>query len=133
MDLIALCSQKMKFLVCTTLLLVACGPKHRQGDPPKPKPTSLEPDAGAVITPNLSSEQCQALFNHLIDLKSAHQRNTLPPEQHPTEAYIAQAKQAMISGSALTECTSSRPEDVNYDCAIAAKDAAEFTTCLGQE
>ena len=111
-------------------LVLACSSSSsgaRQRPPgPGPGPTldGAPPPPAAAAAP--SERECDDLIAHAIALRVAELRQTLPPEQVPTEAEQASLA-TELRGQLLADCRKGTRR--GYDCAIAAKTLAELGGC----
>jgi hypothetical protein len=106
-------------------LALACSSGSGRPRPPPPPPAlDAPPPPAAAATP--TERECEGLIAHAIALRVAELRQTLPPEQVPTEAEQA-ALGAELRGRFLADCRGGTRR--GYDCAIAAKTLAELGGC----
>src|SRR5689334_14747902 len=105
-------------------LALACSSGGGHTRPPAPGHT---PDAGPAPAPAaLTERECDALIAHAIALRVAELKQTLPPEQVPTEAEQA-ALGTELRGKFLADCRGGTRR--GYDCALAARTLAELGDC----
>lgn len=79
-----------------------------------------------AAAPAPTERECDELIAHAIALRVAELRQSLPPEQVPTEAEQA-ALAAELRSQHLADCRSGTRR--GYDCALAAKSLAELGGC----
>ncbi len=106
-------------------LVLACSSGGGHPRPPVPgPPPDAPPPPPAAAAP--TERECEDLIAHAIALRVAELKQTLPPEQVPTEAEQA-ALGSELRGRFLADCQ--RGTRRGYDCAIAAKSLAELGSC----
>jgi hypothetical protein len=94
--------------------------------PPGPGPAHDGAQPPPAAAPAPTDRECDDLIAHAIALRVAELRQTLPPEQVPTEAEQA-ALAAELRGPLLADCRKGTRR--GYDCAIAAQSLAELGGC----
>jgi hypothetical protein len=111
-------------------LALACGSGAAHQRPPghghTPDTAQAGSGAGSGGAAAPTERECEALIAHAISLRVAELRQTLPPEQVPTEAEQA-ALGTELRGKLLGDCRGGTRR--GYDCAIAAKSLAELGGC----
>jgi hypothetical protein len=117
------------FLSLALALALACSSSSSSGARQRPPGPGHTPD-GAPPPPPVAAapteRECDDLIAHAIALRVAELRQTLPPEQVPTEAEQA-ALGAELRTQFLADCRKGTRR--GYDCAIAAKTLAELGGC----
>jgi hypothetical protein len=111
-------------------LVAACGSGSAAGPqrPPGPghAPGEPAPPGATTVAPAPTERECDDLIAHAVALRVAELRQTLPPEQVPTEAEQA-ALRAELRGKLLADCRGGSRR--GYDCAIAAGTLVELGGC----
>lgn len=123
-----------KLLALALVVAAACGGGQKREPPPGGAGSGDAAGSGATgaAPPPVSRAECEAMYDHVVDVGLAAQKQQKPPEEWPTAEQVAAIKaKGHADDAAMQKCEAfDRP---TLDCVMAAATADAMNACLGAE